>query len=116
MCWRMFAGERHHLPQIDDAFTIQVQLFNGDTTCRRQADEQCAVGVPNEVFMPVIFAGMIERNGLPGSCINRQSFVVLGAVTTLTRKRQIVFGTVASGNKGNDMVHRESLSRTSFLA
>ncbi len=66
MYWRMFAGERHHLPQIDDAFTIQFQLIDGDPSGWRQADEQCAVGVPSEVLMPAIFARMIERNNLPG--------------------------------------------------
>ncbi len=116
MRWRMFAGERHHLSQIDDAFTIQVQPFDGDTSGWCQADEQCAVGVPGEVLMPVVFARMIERNGLPGGWINRASFVVLGAVTTLTRKRQIVFGAAAPGDEGNDMVNGKSFGRTSFLA
>jgi hypothetical protein len=89
---RVFPDQGHHLAQIDDAFAVQGHGINSGTTGWRQAWQVCVIIVPGEMFVPIVTAWVIKRNGFSGGGIEREDFIVLAAVAALTGQCQIIFG------------------------
>ena len=79
----MLTFKRHCAPQINNAPSIQVKLFDSNAACRCQSEEQGVVGIPGEVLRPFVFARMIEGRPLSGCIVERPSRGVLCAVTAL---------------------------------
>lgn len=111
----VFTCERHRLSQIDDALAIQGERFDRGATGWSRADQQRVIGIPGEVFMPVVPARMIEWNGFAGEGIERGDIIVFAAVATLTSQRQVVLGIRPTSGKRDDVFHGETLRRVGFM-
>lgn len=107
---RVFAFELQRTTQIDDAFSIEPQRFDCGATCRGQAEQRQTVFAPGEVFAPLIFARMIERNQFAADRIKRMGFVVFGIVAALTGKREVAGDRFAAEVFGCDVIVRMFLS------
>lgn len=67
------------------------------------------------MLTPVVPARMVERRYLPGSRVGGKSFVILGAIATLTGERQIVFDAVTFGAERDDVFDGKSFGSVSLL-
>jgi hypothetical protein len=112
----MFADKQQELPLIDNACSIQVQLRNGGSANRGQANHQSVVITPGEMLVPVVISRVKKRDGFPCEWINRVCLVVLEIVTSLAGPRQVLRGAFAAGSQRNDVLVRESIRAIIFLA
>lgn len=76
-------------PEIDDAGSIQIQLFDGGPSCRSEAKYQRVVFVPGEMVAPDILPRMEERNDLTADWVFRPDANELSIVAPLASKRQV---------------------------
>ena len=67
----MFLKVQQQFALIDCALSIQVQLRDSGASGRSQADDDCKVIAPGKVFVPVVPARMLKRDGFLANRINR---------------------------------------------
>lgn len=90
MARRMKTCQHQKDANVDDAFAIQMQLGEGDTSDSSQRNKVCKRFIPRKLFVPEVNARMIQRNDGLAHCIVGFGFVLLVSVASHAGKREVV--------------------------
>ena len=115
MRW-MFPNSLQQSTKVHDGFTIDLQFLDRRTAGRRDTANRQKVRRPGKVFLPAIFAGIVQRHDVAGQRIGGRDTDEFPVIASLTRQSQVRFDVASTTRPWRDMLHRERIGRIFVLA